>query len=132
MKRYLVFIAACLMGCVGAGETPGDGSEDDLSSADDALAAKVQDVPAFAAAEITVQGETASLYGGLSLQIGPKDAEKYVITAYSRDGTTSLHGQIDLHADLAPTPIGERDIVTRFESAGDYESLGDNRGAFNL
>jgi hypothetical protein len=130
MKKYLILAALGLFGCGSTADSSSDPSSPVASSEQEVV--RGGDVPSFAPAELSVSGQDEPLYGSFQLQVGPDASEKYTFTAYSRDGRTMVHGEIDLRGELRPSPLGRAAFTTELSAKDDYAFLGENRGAFNL
>jgi len=130
MKKYLILVALGMFGCGSTADSSSDPSSPVGSSEEELM--RGGDVPSFAPAEFSVPGQDERLYGSFQLQVGPDASEKYAFTAYSRDGRTMVHGEIDLRGELRPSALGRGAFATEFSAKDDYAFLGENRGAFNL
>lgn len=64
-----------------------------------------REIPSFAAAQYSLNGDPAPLFGSLTLNIGPDSDEVYYFNAMTRDASVQMSGQVDLKGSLRPVRV---------------------------
>jgi hypothetical protein len=127
MKRSLFALVLAVAGCGQAADPTGPVvvSEQELVEA--------REVPRHAPAELRVSGVAEPLHGAFQLVVGPDGEEQYTLAAYSDDARVALMGTIELGSpELAPRPLEQGGISSRWHAEGDYAWLAENRGSFSV